>query len=575
MFGSKTNRHCSIVLWGLTFVLLLSQVAQADRSSAQGDPGIILEKAGKYAEAAIYYQRALRGLQEVWVKFWYYGDLNQAHEVMRQIIAEYQTRLDICLQKAEMGAAQRKEMELVNEFWMSEYVMQELGGYKLAFAYRAEEAEKHGDFLFAEKLRLAASEYCRLVVIPYLEELALKLEKQNKQREVTLYRKAATEYKQEAAEHEMLAGGDKVLATIPGLQGPQSQPDLRQHYFKSYVVYHRRVLSVKEEQWITGKTTEQVAVILQREGLKHDDEKARFTSVIVLANLGEKEALLTALSDSSSRIRLTAAKALAAIRWADGWAACYQHADIKICKTIEPLLNPAGNQVFSRTTLITELIQGLESSSAETRAFCQTAMQHITGKKNMSANGWRKWWEELGNANPGLVRIEPNGTAVVDETIDLGTWWQSGERSIQNLSNPLSEYSFPAKIQWRGYLVVTQSGDYQFYLRARGEKRKTFDKYGSLYFTSQCAKLYIDGNDVFSESSIVIEDPKMHVRIDCSKPIKLEPGLHMILIEFDVKSAGSGPWQSPSLRLYWSSEHFLRQPVPAEYLIHLDEATLE
>jgi len=57
------------------------------------------------------------------------------------------------------------------------------------------------------------------------------------------------------------------------------------------------------------------------------------------------------------------------------------------------------------------------------------------------------------------------------------------------------------------------------------------------------------------------------MRIDCSKPISLQPGLHTILLELDVKNAGTGPWESPSIRLYWSSEHFLRQLVPAENLI--------
>ena len=568
------NQHRCIFLLGLTFVLLLSHIACADRSSSQGDPGIVLEKAGRYAEAAMYYQRALRGLQEVWVKFWYYDDVSKAHEVMQQILAEYQTRLNACLQKAKMGKVQREQMELVNELWMEEYVVQELGGYKLAFAYRAEEAEKHGDFLFAEKLRLAAAEYCQLVVIPYHKQLASKLERRQQRGKADLHRKAAEEYKQQVVEHEIIAQGDNLFAGIPGLQGPPSQPDaslLSQHYFKSYKVYHQRVLAVKDSQWITGRTPQQVADILKQKGLKHADESARFASVVVLANLGEKEAMLTALADPSPRIRLAAAGALAATRWADGWAACYRHTNAEVRKAIAPLLEPVGKQVFSRTNLITELIQGLESSSTETSDFCQTAMQRITGKKEMSATAWRDWWHGLGNAKPGLIRMGPDRSSVVDETIDIGTWWQSGERSIQNRPNPLSKYSFPARFQWRGHLVVTRAGNYQFYVRSRGEKGKAFDKYGSLYFTSPCAKLYIDGSLALPNPSVVVEDAKMHVRIDCSEPIKLEPGLRTILLELDVKSAGTGPWQSSSVRLYWSSEHFLRQLVPAKHLIHTEE----
>jgi len=140
-----------------------------------------------------------------------------------------------------------------------------------------------------------------------------------------------------------------------------------------------------------------------------------------------------------------------------------------------------------------------------------------------------------------------------------------------NRPNPLSKYSLPARFKWRGHLVVTRAGNYQFYVRSRGERRKAFDKYGTLYFTSPCAKLYINKNPVLLNPPVVVEDAKMHMRIDCSKPIKLKPGLHTILLELEVKSAGAGPWQSPSIRLYWSNEHFLRQLVPAERLIHTEE----
>jgi len=160
---------------------------------------------------------------------------------------------------------------------------------------------------------------------------------------------------------------------------------------------------------------------------------------------------------------------------------------------------------------------------------------------------------------------------VVDQTIDLGTWWQSGERSIHNRPNPLSKYSFPAKIRWRGSLVVTRDGDYRFYVRSRGAKKSTFDGYEMLYFTDPCAKLWIDGSPALTDPSDVAEDAKMHMRIDWSKSIRLKPGLHKILLELDVESASTGLWQSPSVRLYWSSKHFLRVVVPADHLVYVQD----
>ena len=551
----------------IAFLILTPMAARADRSAAQGPSGLYLEKTGKFAEAALYYQRAGRGFKEVWIKFWHYGLPGDAHQVTRQIMAEYEARLESCLTKAAMNKVQREHMDRVNELWMGEYVDHELGGYKLAFAFRAEESEKHGDFVLASRLRSAAAEYCRLVAIPYHDRRASELEVLGQQEEAALHLNASTEYEQRALEHEWLARGDMILASTDGLQGTPFQVDLGEHYFNSYRVFHKRVLSVKDRQWITGRTPQQIAAILKLKGLMNAEENARFASVVVLANLGEKEALLDALADPSSRVQLAAAKALAATRWADGWAVCYRHEDSEVRDVVDRLLEPAGEQLLSRTASITELLNGLKSSSEDTRAFCQKALEDITGKKDMSGGAWRKWWHELGDAKPGLTRTGSSGSAVLDETIDHGTWWQSGERSIRNRPNPLSNYSLPAKIRWSGNLAVTDAGKYQFYVRSRAEKRSTFDRHEMLYFISPCAKLQIDGSPVLTEPSNVVEDAKMHMRVDWSAPIELTPGLHTIQLEVDVNSTGSGLWQSPSVRLYWSSEHFLREVVPSEHLI--------
>ena len=559
--------------------VLLPGVARADRSAGQGPPGYVLEKAGKHADAALYYQRALRGFEEVWFRFWYEGDMSKAHPMARQLLAEYRDRLATCLEKSEMNAAQREHMEYVNELWMGEYVDQELGGYKLAFARRAEEAEKHGDFLFAEKLRLAAADYCRIVAARYHERCASKLDGQQHREAAALHRKAAEGYKQQAVIHEALSRGDKLLAAVPGLQGPPSLPDPRlvsDHYFRSYVAYHQRVLSVKGDVWLTGRTPQQVATTLTGGGLKHADESARLASVVILANLGAKEAVLSALADPSPSVRLAAARALAGIRWADGWGACHRHADASVREAVKPLLEPAGAQVLSRTATIVELARGLESASAETRAFCQSALERVTDQKKVSAREWQEWWKGLGNPAPGLIRRGPDGAAVTDQTIHFGAWWQSGERSIQGRSNPLLGYPQTAKVRWRGSLAITAPGEYRFYVRNHGEKAaeaynwKLGGDGGAIRFTTPSARLLINGLPVLPNPSDVAEDAKVNMRIDYSRPIKLEPGLHAILLELDMKCTRAGMWTGPSACLYWSGEHFLRQLVPVEHLVHLE-----
>ena len=571
------RRFVAAMVAGFFVCGLLPGVARGDRSAAQGPPGYVLEKAGKHGEAALYYQRALRGFEEVWFRFWYSGDMRKAHPVARQLLAEYRDRLKTCLDRSKLSAARREHMEWVNEVWMAEYVDQERGGYKLAFARRAEEAEKHGDFLFAEKLRLAAADYCRIVAAPYHERLAAKPNRQQQGR-AALHRHAAEEYRRQATAHEALSRGDKLLARVPGLQGPPSRPNprlLAGHYFKAYVAYHQRVLSVKGDAWLTGRTPQHVATVLKQRGLKHADERARLASAVVLANLGVKEALPAALADPSPLVRRAAAKALAAIRWADGWGACRRHADPSVREAVRPLLEPAGTLILSRTATIVELIRGLGSASAQTRAFCQSALERVTGQRKASAAAWQEWWKSLGSAAPGLTRAAPDGATVADETIDFGAWWQSGERSIQGRPNPLLPYPQTAKVEWRGSLVIARPGEYRFYVRNHGEKSAQAYNWrlggdaGAIHFTTPSARLHIAGRPVLPNLPDSVEDPKVHMRIDYSRPVRLEPGLYAIRLELDLKCTRKGMWTGPSACLYWSGEHFLRQVVPAEHLIHM------
>ena len=566
----RNKRQLAVGL-AIAFILFLPSIAvRADRCAGQSAPGRDFEKAGKNAEAALYYQRAMLAFQNVWRKFW--------PHINAQIVKEYRDRFTGCLKKANLGKTQFEKMDYINKLWMDEYIDQELGGFKLAFPYRAEEAEKHGDFLLAEKLRKAAADFYRIVAIPYHEQTASMLKKQRK--EAALHRNTIKEYESRVTEHERMALGDKILAGIGGLQAPQSRPDpasLNQHYFKIYRLYDKRVLPFEKSRWITGRTPQQVAAILEEKGLKHDNENARFASVVVLANLGEKEAVVTALKDRSLQVRIRAAQALAEFRWAEGWHACLETKDHKeIHPIIEALIEPLRGEVLSRSSVIAGLLKGLESE--KTAEFCHNALEHITSKKGLSASQWRQWWMKLGNAKPGLIREDPIGSAVVDEAIDFGAWWQSGMYSIQNRSNLFANYSFPAKILWRGRLAITRSGRYQFFLRNRGKKGKANDPSEGL-FTTPCAKLLIDGQAVLSNPRGVVEDTYPYMRIDYSDAIELEAGLHEILLEFEVESAdpkfGMGPHnkdRTPCVRLYWSSEHFLRQLVPAEHLIHMDNA---
>lgn len=181
---------------------------------------------------------------------------------------------------------------------------------------------------------------------------------------------------------------------------------------------------------------------------------------------------------------------------------------------------------------------------------------------------------------PGLTRTGPGVPAAVDATVDFGAWWQSGHRSIQNRPNPLLEYPLPTTVQWRGYLAVLQTGNYQFYVRNRGEGMSSGKKmgkhFGNLYFSEPCVKLMVDGKMVVSDASDVVKDGVGGMRLEFSKPVQLDEGLHEMQLEFNIHSYDDMASASrkfivggqPCMRLYWSSEHFLRELVPTDRLIH-------
>jgi len=108
-------------------------------------------------------------------------------------------------------------------------------------------------------------------------------------------------------------------------------------------------------------------------------------------------------------------------------------------------------------------------------------------------------------------------------------------------------------------------------VRSRGEKQKGFSRQEGLYFTPPCVKLHLDGKQVLPDPTGIVEDAKMHVRFDRTGPIALEAGLHAIRLEMDLRNVGTGLWQAPSVRLYWESEHFLREVIGAGALVTMKQ----
>ena len=580
---SRVRRALFRLAWGSLAVAALSAApVHADRSSLNMDPAYAFEKAGKFDQAAMYYHRVLRGLNETYIAFHWNGDpaANAAGKYSTEYVQlpqEMEERYRSCLGQASLAPGQVRRMEFINYLWMSELVDEEGGGQRTACSLIAPEAERHGDFRFAEFHRRGEARYCRVVAIPFHEKSAAEFEAAGRKDLAACHRQAAKAYEERARRADLLALGDKALMALPGLGGPDRYLGVSLYPAKVNPVAfqggHQR-LYTKEGQ-PKGLSAAEVAAILKDSGLKDADENVRLSAVTTLAKLGEKEAVLAALDDSSATVRLAAAEALAAVRWADGWAACRGHSDPAVQAAVAAILQPAGQEPLARTWVMAELLRGLGSASAKTRAFCQAALQQVTGKK-MAAGDWAVWWKGLGNPCAGLTRAGPDGQAAVDETIDFGAWWQS---TYQRAPNPLTAYEPPVTVKWDGYVFVPRAGEYRFYARNVGEGRRGGNQvstpgrvgFPGLYLSAPSAKVLLDGNAVLPHPTDAVQDPDGGVRLDFSDPLRLAEGLHRIHVEYDYRSKPDSFWNpQPSLRLYWSSEFFPRQVIPADRLISKD-----
>ena len=89
-----------------------------------------------------------------------------------------------------------------------------------------------------------------------------------------------------------------------------------------------------------------------------------------------------------------------------------------------------------------------------------------------------------------------------------------------------------------------------------------------LYLSGPAATLLIDGKQILPHQTDTVQDPCGGIRLDFSDPVRLEKGLHKIQLLFDYRSKRTGFLNpQPCVRLYWSSEHFLREVVPGKHLV--------
>jgi hypothetical protein len=543
----------------------------------------MFEKKEVWDKAAMYWQRGLLGLNRVYIAFHWNGDptRNAAGKYAREyweIPRSFEEHYRTCVTQGKLTPQQLGRIERLNLLWMEEMIDFEGGGVRTAVMHLAPEAERHGDFRLGEFARRGEARYYRVVVIPFHGERASACRKTGDDARAQLHQKRIGEAEAQAEFAEHLAKGNVLLSRLQGSGGPRRYLGAALHPQKvnpvSFQYLPRRLWNQKTEAWV-GRKPEEVAAMLRRTGLGHEDENVRLTSVNVLAHLGDREAVRSALDDTAGVVRVLAARALARTRWAEGWAACALHDDPAVRATVTPLVAPVDDP-RERAWVIGELVRGSRSTDAATARFSRASLEKITGTKtagNQAADAWAAWWRNLGAPQPGLTRIAPDGNPVVDETVDFGTWWQDVFRQAPN---PLLDYSPPTKITWTGLLVVPATETYRFVVRNAGENRtgantvRTPGRPGfpGMFLSSPSATLHVDGETVLPQSSDCVQDPCGGVRLDFSSPVRLAKGLHRVQLEFDYRSRRDVlAINEPCVRLYWESDTFLREVVPSTHLV--------
>jgi len=161
------SQSCLVCL----LVAVASWTARADRASENMDPAYMFEKAEKFDLAAMYYQRALRGLIENYVAFHWNGDpaANAAGKYATEYVQlpkEFEERYKSCRAQAGLSPEQVKRMEFLNTLWMCEFVDEDYGGVRTELPVIAPVAEKYGDFRLGEFCRRGEARYYRAGLDP-------------------------------------------------------------------------------------------------------------------------------------------------------------------------------------------------------------------------------------------------------------------------------------------------------------------------------------------------------------------------------------------------------------------------
>jgi HEAT repeat protein len=140
------------------------------------------------------------------------------------------------------------------------------------------------------------------------------------------------------------------------------------------------------------------------------NEDFRFEVIRALAYMGAGEAdglLVSALSDSSARIRRVAAEGLGDHRVIAALGALRGLLGDPDGAAAAAAAKAIGKMGRRASAAVPDLIEALERKDARVRRAVMGALALTTGRSHRTPERWRKWWEERNASRPGSGKAKP------------------------------------------------------------------------------------------------------------------------------------------------------------------------
>lgn len=457
------------------------------------------------------------------------------------IVNDQRVPITELLAKAKLTPAQRNLLDLRVRVYVENHLspdFDEMGNFY--FARKAAVYEQAGMFFDASFRRRLVGYYARRVCTPWYETMAAELKMNGDAAAAAGYLAAADRWRQQADREFHRSNGDRLLGK---LNNDNRNPQPRQAVINMLV-----------------------------RGLKLPQADARQAAVAALADMGATNQLLAAADDTEAVVRREAARAFADAMFVPGLAALAGDKDAETAAIVKAAVAPSPSDLGAYVCALRALAAA--RSDKRCAVFATAALTKLQTRDVADEADWIE--RATGGLAPGVQAryFDRPGAAARAEAIlpAVATGMRGNERfpkKLQPLWHMLDVVPGNANgqfmVTFEGKLYVPEAGHYRFYVKTDGDNRATV-KLGQA--GKPAAVIISPRNDREMLNAVQTNyQGGVLTRVDFSRPVDLPRG--MVDLQVEYKGAQiKGKDGLAGLRLYFSSDGRVMQPVPAELLFH-------